>query len=169
MKLKCVHKEHIKLYTSCIYAESGEQQGRNKCKLLHRNKQNVNTLWGRTVRSCIKWNKNEQLNHSAQPVFISSEITEIPDTAVLHPMSYILHLSWHLVTLQYTQLNIRNYRENSWHHTIHKCTHWHTYWLYSTQIKVIRYLQTQKVMHNQKQGEKKFNVHLTTNFFSRSL
>jgi len=24
-------------------------------------------------------------------------------------------------------------------------------------------------MHNQKQGEKKFNVHLTTNFFSRSL
>jgi len=45
------------------------------------------------LRSCIKWNKNEQLNHSVQPILISSEITEIPDTAVRHPMSYILHLS----------------------------------------------------------------------------
>lgn len=85
--------------------------------------------------------------------------SELCLTSIIAPCNATIH----------TQLNIRNYRENSWHHTIHTCTQWHTYWLYSTQIKVIRYLQTQKVMHNQKQGEKKFNVHLTTNFFSRSL
>lgn len=93
VKLKCIHKVHIKMYTSCIYVESGEQRGRKKCKLLHGNQQNVNILWGETVRSCIKLNKNEQLNHSVQPILISSEITEIPDTVVLHPMSYNLHLS----------------------------------------------------------------------------
>lgn len=44
VKLKCIHIIHIKMYTSGIYAESGEQRGRNKCKLLHGNQQNVNIL-----------------------------------------------------------------------------------------------------------------------------
>jgi len=42
---------------------------------------------------CIKWVKNEQLNHFIQPILICSEITVIPDIAVLHPVSYVLHLS----------------------------------------------------------------------------
>jgi hypothetical protein len=44
VKVKCIHIVYIKTNISCIYAESGEQRERNKCKLLHGNQQNVDIL-----------------------------------------------------------------------------------------------------------------------------